>query len=145
MKNNICSEKHLDLKRTFINIIKCIINKRKPNSNSNMFLSLKFAGQKKDTKFSCEIWAKVRKQFTQQLLLKLKKLRKPDHSRIKFFNMWPFKSQVLIYFDREIKKSLFASFSLFSNFCPRNKLNCLSSLFYFAFHTKHASQLHLIL
>ena len=76
----------------------------------------------------------MRKQFTQQLLLKLKKLRKPDHSRIKFYNMWPFKSQVLIYFDRETTKSLFASFSMFSNFCPRNKLNCLSSLFYFASH-----------
>ena len=40
-----------------------------------------------------------KKILTQKLLLKLKNLTKPDQSRIKFYNMQPFKSQVFVYFD----------------------------------------------
>ena len=45
-----------------------------------------------------------KKILTQKLLLKLKNLRKPDQSRIKFYNMQPFTTQVLVYFDGEITK-----------------------------------------
>ena len=59
-----------------------------------------------------------KKILTQKLLLKLKNLRKPDQSRIKFYNMQPFKTQVLVYFDREITKIWFSSLSMFSNNWP---------------------------
>ena len=57
-----------------------------------------------------------KKILTQKLLLKLKNLRKPDQSRIKFYNLQPFKTQGLVYLDREITKIWFSSLSMFSNF-----------------------------
>ena len=59
-----------------------------------------------------------KKILTQKLLLKLKNLRKPDQSRIKFYNMKPFKTQVLVYFDGGITKIWFSSLSMFSNNWP---------------------------
>ena len=59
-----------------------------------------------------------KKIITQKLLLKLKNLRKPDQSRIKFYNMQPFKTQVLVYFDIEITKIWFSLLSMFSNNWP---------------------------
>ena len=60
-----------------------------------------------------------KKILTQKLLLKLKNLRKPDQSRIKFYNMQPFKTQVLVYFDIEITKIWFSLLSMFSNNWPQ--------------------------
>ena len=59
-----------------------------------------------------------KKILTQKWLLKLKNVRKPDRSRIKFYHMQPFKAQVLVYFDREITKIWFSSLSMFSNNWP---------------------------
>ena len=59
-----------------------------------------------------------KKIITQKLLLKLKNSRKPDQSRIKFYNMQPFKTQVLVCFDREITKIWFSLLSMFSNNWP---------------------------
>ena len=71
------------------------------------------------TKFSRQIWAKTRKKlFLWKWLLKLKKLRKPNESRIKFYNMQVFKIQIMTYVDREIIKFPFSQLSAVSNFCP---------------------------
>ena len=64
-----------------------------------------------------------KKILTQKLLLKLKNLRKPDQSRIKFYNMQPFKTQVLVYFDGEITKIWFSSLSMLSNNWPNQSWN----------------------
>ena len=76
MKNNICSEKHLDLKRTFINIIKCIINKRKPNSNSNMFFITQICWPKKKYKVFVQNLSKSEKKINSTIVTETEKVKK---------------------------------------------------------------------
>ena len=68
---------------------------------------------------------KQKKIITQKWLLKLKSWRKLNQSKIKFYNMWPFKSQIWTYFERKITKFEFSSLSAFSNYCPGANLNII--------------------
>ena len=106
--------------RTFINVIGCTINIGKQVWSQKCFSHSILLTKTNifDQVFVQNLCRKQKKIITQKWLLKLKSWRKLNQSKIKFYNMWPFKSQIWTYFERKITKFEFSSLSAFSNYCP---------------------------